>query len=113
MTIGRQLVLSIALLLLAPLEVPAGTPIRLWLDGELLSRKTVPVGRTFVKNEYVYRVRGFNCTYLVVAEQPLQMDLYVPMKFSAVRKQLFMQDAEGKEYKARILQKDIVSSHRR
>jgi hypothetical protein len=112
MTIGRQLALSIAFFLFAPSAMPAGTTTRLWLDGELLSRKTVPVGRTFVRNQYVYRVRGFNCTYLVVSDMPLQMDLYVPMRFSAVHKQIFIQGTDGKEYKARILQKDVVSSHR-
>jgi hypothetical protein len=94
------------------LEALADSPSRLWQNGELLSRKTVAVGRTFLKNQYVYRVRGFNCWYLVVADAPLQLGLYTPMKFFTFRKQLVIQDSDGNEWKAHILQK-AASSHGR
>jgi hypothetical protein len=106
---GRQITLCIAFVLLAPLQVLAGAPTRLWQDGELVSRKTVPLGRTFLKNEYVYRVRGSNCRYVVVSKTPLQLDLYVPIKFSASRKHIFIQDADGHELKAQILEKATFS----
>lgn len=108
---GRHISLGIALILLAPFVGLAGTPDRLWQDGELLSRKTVPVGRTFLRNQYVYRLRGSNVRYLVVSDTALQLDLYVPMKFSIERKHVFIQDADGQERRAHILQK--ATPHRR
>jgi hypothetical protein len=57
-----------------------------------------------VRKQYVYRVRGFGRTYLVVSDTPLRLDLYVPMRFSADRRHLFIQDADGQECKAAILQ---------
>jgi hypothetical protein len=108
---GRQISLGIVFLLLAPLA-RAGTEGRFWQDGELLSRKTVPVGRTFLRKQYVYRVRGFNCRYLVVSKTPLQLDLYEPMKFAAVRRHIFIQDADGQEREAQILQKATHPRHR-
>jgi hypothetical protein len=108
---GRHNWLGLALILLAPVPGLAGTPARLWQDGELLSRKTVPAGRTFLRNHYVYRVRGFNCRYLVVSDTALQLGLYVPMKFSIERRHIFIQDTDGLEHRANILQK--ATPHRR
>jgi hypothetical protein len=109
---GRQIALGIAFVLLVPLQGLTGTPNRLWQDGEILSRKTVPVGRTFLRNRFVYRVRGLNCWYLVVSDTPLQLDLLVPMKFSTDRRQIFIRDADGKERKAHILQKTTTARRR-
>ena len=108
---GRQIAFAITVLLVAPLWSQAGGQSRLWQEGELQSRRTVPVGRTFLQNRFVYRVRGFNCSYLVVSETPLKLDLFVPMKFSTDRNQIIIKDADGKEQKVRILQK--VSAKRR
>jgi hypothetical protein len=101
----RRIAPGIVFILLAPLAALAGTPSRLWQDGELLSRKTVPAGRTFLRNQYVYRLRGSNCRYLVVSDTALQLDLFVPMKFSIGRRHIFIQDADGQERPAHILQK--------
>ena len=100
---GRHISLGMVLLLLAPFVGPAETPARLWQDGELLSRKTVPMGRTFLRNRFVYRVRASNRRYVVVCDAPLQLDLYVPMKFAIERRHIFIQDADGKERRAHIL----------
>jgi hypothetical protein len=108
---GRHISLSIILILLAPFAL-AGTQDRLWQEGELLSRKTVPVGRTYVRKQYVYRVRGSNCRYLVVSDTALQLDLFVPMKFSTDHRRIFIQDADGKERVAQILQR-ATFPHRR
>jgi hypothetical protein len=108
----RQIVLGIALLLVAPLELQGGNSTRLWQDGEILSRKTVPVGRTFLRNRFVYRVRGSNCWYLVVSDTPLESGLFVPIKFATDRNRIFIQDADGKERQAHILQKATTSRHR-
>ena len=105
---GRRIALTLAFFFIASLAALAGSPTRLWQDGELLSRKTVPVGRTFLKNQYVYRVRSFHCEYLVVANTPLQLDLYTPMKFSAVHNEIFIQDSDGAERKVHILQKTLA-----
>jgi hypothetical protein len=109
---GRQISLVILFFLLAPLVASAGPAVRQWQDGELLSRKTVPMGRTFTRNEYIYRVRGFNCRYVVVSKTPLGLDLYEPMKFSVDRKHLLIQDADGRELQAHILRKAAAARHR-
>ena len=70
------------------------------------------MGRTFLRNRYVYRVRGLNREYLVVSKIPLQVDLYVPIKFSPDRRQIVIQDAEGNEHKVQILQREAVSLRR-
>jgi hypothetical protein len=106
---GRQIALGFVFLLLAPAGALAAAPGRSWQDGELLSRKTVPMGRTFLKNRYVYRMRGLNREYLVESPTPLQLDLYVPIKFSSDRRQILIRDAEGHECKVHILQRASVS----
>ena len=109
---GRQFALGSGLLLLASAAALAAPPERSWMDGELLSRKTVQIGRTFLKNRYVYRVRGLNREYLVESQTPLQLNLYVPMKFSPDRRQILIQDADGNERKVHILQRAAVSLRR-
>ena len=106
---GRQVALGIVVLLLAPVVALSGAPGRSWQDGELLSRRTVPMGRTFLRNRYVYRVRGLNREYLVESVTPLQLNLYVPMKFSPDHRQILIQDAEGHEFKVHILRRASVS----
>ena len=105
----RHLALGVGILILTLAAVLTGAPGRSWQSGELLSRKTVPMGRTFVKNRYVYRVRGLNREYLVESEAPLQLDLYVPMKFFPDHRQILIQDADGNERKVHILQRASVS----
>ena len=105
---GRHIALGVSFILLTSAAAFAGTPGR-WQEGELLSRKTVLMGRTFLKNRYVYRVRGLNREYLVESEAPLQLDLYVPMKFSPDHRQILIQDADGNQRKVRILQRASVS----
>jgi hypothetical protein len=106
---GRRIALGVVLVFLASTAALLGAPGRSWQDGELLSRKTVPLGRTFVKNRYVYRVRGLNREYVVESETPLQMDLYVPIKISLDRRQILIRDANGNECKVHILQRASVS----
>jgi hypothetical protein len=106
---GRHIALGFVFLLLVPTAALSGEPARSWQDGELLSRKTVPMGRTFLKNRYVYRVRGLNREYLVESPTPLQFDLYVPIKFSPDHRQILIRDAEGHECKVHILQRASVS----
>jgi hypothetical protein len=106
---GRQIALGVAVLLLGSVTGLSAATTRSWQDGELLSRRTVPMGRTFLKNRYVYRVRGLNREYLVESETPLQLDLYVPMKFSTDRRQIVIQDSEGHQFKVHILQRAAVS----
>ena len=78
---GLRFALGALLMLTSAAAGLWAAPARTWQDGELLSRRTVPMGRTFLKNRYVYRVRGLNREYLVESDIPLQLDLYVPMKF--------------------------------
>jgi hypothetical protein len=106
---GRQIALGVGILLLASARGLSAAPGPSWQDGELLSRKTVPLGRTFLKKRYVYRVRGLNREYLVESDTPLQLDLYVPMKFSPDRRQIVIQDADGNQRKVRILQRASLS----
>lgn len=106
---GRQIALGVVFLMLAPAVALSGPPSRSWQDGELLSRKTVPIGRTFLKNRYVYRVRGLNREYVVESQVPLQLDLYVPIEFSPDHRQILIRDASGHECKVHILQRASVS----
>jgi hypothetical protein len=105
---GRRIALGAIFVLLVSTKALSAAPGRSWQDGELLSRRTVPMGRTF-KNLYVYRVRGLNREYVVESDIPLQLDLYVPMKFSPDRRQILIRDADGNERKVRILQRASVS----
>jgi hypothetical protein len=105
----RHLALGVGISILTSAAALAGAASRSWQSGELLSRKTVPMGRTFVKNRYVYRVRGLNREYLVESEAPLQLDLYVPMKFFPDHRQILIKDADGNERKVHILQRASVS----
>jgi len=107
----RQLGLVIAFLTISGLGLHAGGRGPVWQDGELLARRTVPVGRDYRQSRYVYRVHGFNCWYTVVANSPLNLDLYVPMKFAAERASLIIQDSDGTSQKARILRKQ--GTHRK
>jgi hypothetical protein len=102
---ARRILLGVVLTLLTPIMGLAETPGRLWQDGEILSRKTVLVGRTSLRNEYVYRVRGANCRYVVVSDTALQLDLLQPMKFSIGRRHILIQDVDGQERRTHILQK--------
>lgn len=106
---GRRIALGAVFVLLVSTRALSAAPSRSWQDGELLSRKTVPIGRTFLKNRYVYRVRGLNREYVVESDTPLQLNLYVPMKFCRDHRQIFIQDADGNERKVRILQRASVS----
>ena len=105
----RHVVFGAVFGLLAAAVAVSAAPTRSWQDGELLSRRTVPMGRTFVKNRYVYRVRGLNREYVVESETPLQLDLFVPMKFSPDGRQILIQDADGNQRKVRILQRASLS----
>jgi len=109
---GRRIALGAVLMLLVSAKALSAAPARSWQDGELLSRRTVAVGRSFLKNHYIYRVRGLNREYVVESDTPLQLNLYVPMKFSADRRQILIQDADGNERKVRILQRASVSLRR-
>ena len=105
----RHVVFGAVFGLLAAAVAVSAAPTRSWQDGELLSRRTVPMGRTFVKNRYVYRVRGLNREYVVESDTPLQLDLFVPMKFSQDGRQILIQDADGNQRKVRILQRASLS----
>jgi len=100
---GRLTLAGILFALLVPASLDAAVVPRRWQDGEILSRKTVSTGRAYLRKQYVYRVKGFGHSYLVVSDTPLHLDLYVPMRFSADRRHLFIQDADGQECKAAIL----------
>src|SRR5512146_2284412 len=98
-----QLALGIAILLLMPLQLPGGSPDRTWRSGVVLSRKSVKVGNSFINRRFVYRIRSSDQYYLVIADTPLKLRVYVPMRFSKERGDLIVQDADGKERKLHIL----------
>jgi hypothetical protein len=78
---------------------------RVWQDGELVSRRTVPIGRNTFQNQFIYRVRGGTARYMVLSNEPLKLDLHVPMRFAVTRRHLVIQDVDGSERKTAILQK--------
>jgi hypothetical protein len=106
-----RLTAALFALLLAPAALTAGSDpaaVR-WQQGELVSRKTVPVGHTAFRYKYVYRLHGADARYVVAANQPLKLDLLVPIKFAAVRHHLLIQDADGKERKLSMVARSKTS----
>ena len=101
----RGMLIGIALLGLTRWTIGATPHSRVWQDGELISRRTVPVGRNTFQNQFVYRVRGGTARYLVVSDEPLKLDLHVPMRFAVTRRHLVIQDVDGSERRTAILRK--------
>jgi hypothetical protein len=96
------LTLSFFLLCLSQLTSESKSKTRLWQEGELVSKKTIAVGHT--RYQYVYRVRGSDLRYLIVLNEPLKLNLYVPIKFSVGRRNIFIQDLDGIQRKTVILE---------
>jgi hypothetical protein len=107
------MLMSIALLGVTQWRAGATSHVRVWQDGVLVSRKTVPVGRNTFQNQFVYRVRGGTARYVVVSDEPLKLDLHVPMRFAVTRRHLVIQDLDGSEHKTAILQKLENTPHGR
>ena len=99
----RGMLIGVALLGLTQWTARAVSHVRVWQDGVLVSRKTVPVGRNTFQNQFVYRVRGGTARYVVVSDEPLKLDLHVPMRFSVHRRHLVIQDLDGSEHRTAIL----------
>jgi hypothetical protein len=97
------LLLSLAFLLPAQSTAGSNTKYR-WQEGEILSRKTIPTGRPGMEYSYVYRIRSGYAHYLVVARQPLNVELPAPVKFARNGRQVLIQDSNGKESKASMLE---------
>jgi len=101
----RGMLIGIALLTFTQWAVSATSHDRVWQDGVLVSRRTVPVGRNTFQNQFIYRVRGGTARYMVVSNEPLKLDLHVPMRFAVTRRHLVIQDVDGSEHKTAIVQK--------
>ena len=101
----RGMLTGIALLGLTQWTARATSHDRIWQDGVLVSRRTVPAGRNTFQNQFVYRVRGGTARYVVVSNEPLKLDLHVPMRFAVTRRHLLIQDVDGSEHKTAIVQK--------
>ena len=100
------------LLLLLPLLCASATEKQLWQEGEILSRKTVIAGHRNPRTAYVYRIKAGGREYLARFDQPLAIGPYAPVKFSVTRKNLFVQNEDGSELKAELLQKTETTLHR-
>jgi hypothetical protein len=107
------MLIGIALLGLTQWTARANSHDRVWQDGELVSRKTVPVGHNTFQNQFVYRVQGGTARYVVVSDEPLKLDLHVPMRFTISRRHLVIQDVDGSERETAILRKLANMSHGR
>src|ERR1039457_801797 len=101
---GRVTIVGILFALLVPASLAAGALPRRWQDGEILSRKTVSTGHAYVRKQYVYRVKAFGRSYLVVSDTALHLDLCFPIRFPPARGPLFIKEPEGGEGRAAILQ---------
>jgi len=89
-------------LLSASLAAAGGTH---WQEGEILSRKTIAPGHHNTRTRYVYRIKCGGMQYTVRFDQPLALGLYSPLTFAVSRKHLVVQNADGSELKASILEK--------
>jgi hypothetical protein len=94
----------VVFLSLTPASLQSAPKARVWQDGEITSRKTVPAVQRTPRSQYLYRIRGAGVRYLVVLDQLLPLELHVPIKFSLGRRHLFIQDAGGREWKATVLE---------
>jgi hypothetical protein len=101
----RGILIGVALLGLTQWMTAATARDRVWQEGILVSRRTVPAGRDTFQNQFIYRVRGGTARYMVLSDEPLKLDLHVPMRFAVTRRHLIIQDADGSEHKTAILQK--------
>ena len=109
----RGMLICVALLGLTQWTARATSNGQVWQDGVLVSRRTVPVGRNAFQNQFIYRVRGGTARYVVVSDEPLKLDLHVPMRFTVTRRHLVIQDLDGSERKTAILRKFENTSHGR
>ena len=105
------MLIGVALLGLTQWTASAISNGRVWQDGELVSRRTIPVGHDIFQKQFVYRVQGGTARYVVVSDEPLKLDLHVPMRFAATRRHLVIQDLDGSQHKTAILKKFRNSSH--
>jgi hypothetical protein len=99
------MLIGIALLGLTQWTATAVSHDRVWQDGVLVSRRTVSVGRDTFQKQFVYRVRGGTARYVVVSNEPLKLDLHVPMRFVVTRRHLLIQDVDGSERSTAIVRK--------
>lgn len=76
-----------------------------WLEGEVLSRKTLTPDHHHTQTRYVYHIRGGGMQYTARFDHPLSVGLYEPLKFAVSRRHLVVQDTDGSELKASILRK--------
>ena len=107
------MLIGVALLGLTQPAAGATANGQVWQQGELVSRRTVPVGHDAFQKQFVYRVRGGTARYVVVSNEPLKLDLHVPMRFTLTRKHLVIQDLDGSERKTAIRRKLKNTSHNR
>ena len=99
------MLIGVALLGLTQPAAGATANGQVWQQGELVSRRTIPVGHDVFQKQFVYRVQAGTARYVVVSDEPLKLDLHVPMRFTLTRKHLVIQDLDGSERKTAILQK--------
>ena len=104
---------SVALLGLTHWATAATSDGQVWQQGELVSRKTVPVGHDIFQTQFLYRVQAGTARYEVVSDEPLKLDLHVPMRFTVTRKHLVIQDLDGREHRTAILRRLKNTSHSR
>jgi hypothetical protein len=107
------MLIGIALLGLTQWTAGATSRDRVWQNGVLVSRRTVSVGRDTFQKQFVYRVRGGTAWYVVISDEPLKVDLHVPMRFVVTGKHLLIQDVDGREHKTAIRQKIENAPHGR
>ena len=107
------MLIGVALLSLTQSTAQAASTGQVWQEGELVSRKTVPVGHDVFQKQFVYRVQAGTARYVVVSDEPLRLDLHVPMRFSVTRRHLLIRDLDGSERRTAILRRLKNTSHSR
>jgi len=107
------MLIGVALLSLTQSTARAASDGQVWQEGELVSRKTVPVGHDVFQKQFVYRVQAGTARYVVVSDEPLRLDLHVPMRFSVTRRHLLIRDLDGSERRTAILRRLKNTSHSR
>jgi len=106
--------LQIALILLVLMIVPgmAKTKPLVWQSGQIVSLNEDTVDRDGDVRTYVYGLRTKNATYLAAFSSPLKAYLHTTVKFAVDEKSVYVQDLDGKQRKACMLEQPVQTTRR-
>jgi hypothetical protein len=109
---GSQVQIGLILLILAIPPSPAKTKPLVWQSGQIVSLKEDTVDREGDVRTYVYSLRTKNSTYLAVFSSPLKAYIHSTVRFAVDDKSVYVQDLDGRQRKACIMEPPVQSTKR-